>query len=166
MGGLARHLLGGQRGTTRTARRKPGDRGTVGTTARAVASHDPRPRSEWPTGSHPDSPWPCGQCPERRGAPRAHPRRTQPRATPAPRRGRRGTVGARPLFKGGLARNHHTVVGRDRGTTRTTRQNRVADGRAAPPRARPRCPVTSLGSCAPRAATQTCHGRARHVPSD
>ncbi|KAH7650789.1 hypothetical protein IHE45_20G013200 [Dioscorea alata] len=101
----------------------------------------------------------------RGGAARANPRHTRPRGTPAPHRGRRGTVGARPLCKGGLARNHHTVVGGDRGTTRTARQNRAADGRAAPPLARPRCPVTGLGPGGPRAATQTRHGRARHVPS-
>ncbi|KAH7650785.1 hypothetical protein IHE45_20G012800 [Dioscorea alata] len=99
------------------------------------------------------------------GAARANPRHTRPRGTPAPHRGRRGTVEARPLCKGGLARNHHTVVGGDRGTTRTARQNRAADGRAAPPLARPRCPVTGLGPGGPRAATQTRHGRARHVPS-
>ncbi|KAH7650812.1 hypothetical protein IHE45_20G015500 [Dioscorea alata] len=74
------------------------------------------------------------------GAARANPRHTRPRGTPAPHRGRRGTVGARPLCKGGLARNHHTVVGGDRGTTRTARQNRAADGRAAPPLARPALP--------------------------
>ncbi|KAH7668859.1 hypothetical protein IHE45_11G038200 [Dioscorea alata] len=65
------------------------------------------------------------------GASRANPRHTQPRGTSAPHRGRQGTVGARPLCKGGLARNHHTVV----------------------------------GPGGPRAATQTRHGRARHVPS-
>ncbi|KAH7650842.1 Zinc finger RING/FYVE/PHD-type protein [Dioscorea alata] len=71
MGGLARLQLGGQRGTTRTAGQNRGDRGTGDTTARAAASPDHRPRSEWLTGSHPDAPWSCGQCPERRGAPRA-----------------------------------------------------------------------------------------------
>ncbi|KAH7650762.1 hypothetical protein IHE45_20G010500 [Dioscorea alata] len=71
MGGLARLQLGGQRGTTRTAGQNRGDRGTGDTTARAAASPDHRPRSEWLTGSHPDAPWPYGQCPERRGAPRA-----------------------------------------------------------------------------------------------
>ncbi|KAH7650775.1 hypothetical protein IHE45_20G011800 [Dioscorea alata] len=91
MGGLARLQLGGQRGTTRTARQNRGDRGTGDTTARAAASPDHRPRSEWLTGSHPDAPWPCGQCPERRGAPRAR--------TPATPNRERGT-GAPPRTAG------------------------------------------------------------------
>ncbi|KAH7650760.1 hypothetical protein IHE45_20G010300 [Dioscorea alata] len=104
MGGLARLQLGGQRGTTRTAGQNRGDRGTGDTTARAAASPDHRPRSEWLTGSHPDAPWPCGQCPERRGAPRARtpaaPDRERDTGAPPPRHGRQGTVGARPWCNG------------------------------------------------------------------
>ncbi|KAH7650753.1 hypothetical protein IHE45_20G009600 [Dioscorea alata] len=46
MGGLARHELGGQRGTTRTARQNRGDRGTGDTAARAASSPDTRPSSD------------------------------------------------------------------------------------------------------------------------
>ncbi|KAH7663394.1 hypothetical protein IHE45_14G051600 [Dioscorea alata] len=88
MGGLARLQLGGQRGTTRTSRLNRGDRGTGDTTARAAASPDNRPSSEWLTGSHPDAPWPCGQCPERRGSPRAR--------TPAPPNRERDTGDSPP----------------------------------------------------------------------
>ncbi|KAH7672087.1 hypothetical protein IHE45_09G030400 [Dioscorea alata] len=100
MGGLARHLLGGQRGTTRTARR---NRGTGGRAA------PPRERRHLPTpGQGPSGPpaatrtrhGRAGNVPSGGGSPRAHPRRTQPRGTPAPRRGRRGTVGARSLCNG------------------------------------------------------------------
>ncbi|KAH7650780.1 hypothetical protein IHE45_20G012300 [Dioscorea alata] len=83
MGGLARLQLGVQRGTTRTARLNRGDRGTGDTTARAAASPDHRPRSEWLTGSHTDAPWPCGH---RWGPPLVQGRVS---ARP-PHRGRRG----------------------------------------------------------------------------
>ncbi|KAH7668860.1 hypothetical protein IHE45_11G038300 [Dioscorea alata] len=85
------------------------------------------------------------------GASRANPRHTQPRGTSAPHRGRQGTVGARPLCKGG-----HNAHGPAKPGGRWP---------GGAPLARPRCPVTGLGPGGPRAATQTRHGRARHVPS-
>ncbi|KAH7650802.1 hypothetical protein IHE45_20G014500 [Dioscorea alata] len=141
MGGLARHELGGQRGTTRTAGQNRGDRGTGDTAARAASSPDTRPSSEWLTGSHPDAPWPSGNVPSDGGRrAREPPPHPTERGTPEPRRGRQGTVGARPWCNGRVSAaptrraEGHDAHGRAKpGRPVDGRHHRESDSVARPP---------------------------------
>lgn len=64
-GGLAWHHLGGQWGQLN----KPNGRRTDNAAATVDVSPNPRPRSEWLAGSHPNSPWSCLPYLERGGTP-------------------------------------------------------------------------------------------------
>ncbi|KAH7650749.1 hypothetical protein IHE45_20G009200 [Dioscorea alata] len=63
---------------------KLGGRWPGGAATCAVAQPCHRPRSERPTGSHPDAPWPCAPCLELLSAPRARPTPMYPNISPPP----------------------------------------------------------------------------------
>ena len=99
-----------------------------------------------------------------RGEPRARPRdHATERNTGAPPRTATPRWGP-ARCNAGLARDNTAAV--ERGTTRTSRHNgRPGAGRRRRARQQRRRAVPNRDPGGPPAATRTCHGRARHVPS-